>query len=72
MTGVQTCALPICRYPFVFRRGSFVVAVNPCGKAAEAPLNGEYEAVFSVNGAAKAEKGAVKVPPVSLTLFKAR
>ncbi len=60
------------RYPFVFRRGSFVVAVNPCGKAAEAPLNGEYEAVFSVNAAAKAENGTVQVPPVSLTLFKAR
>ena len=60
------------RYPFVFRRGSFVVAVNPCGKAAEAPLNGEYEAVFSVNAAAKAENGTVQVPPVALTLFKAR
>ena len=60
------------RYPFVFRRGSFVVAVNPSGREEEAPLNGAYEAVFSVGGAAKTGNGTVKVPPVSLTLLRAK
>ena len=56
----------------MFRRGSFVVAVNPSGRGEEAPLAGAYEAVFSVGGAAKTENGAVKVPPVSLTLLRTK
>lgn len=60
------------RYPFVFRRGSFVVAVNPSGREEEAPLAGAYETVFSVGGAAKTGNGAVKVPPVSLTLLRTK
>ena len=57
------------KYPFIFRRGKFVVAVNPSGENAEAPLEGNYKEVLSVNAAARAEGGIVSVPAVSLTLF---
>lgn len=59
------------KYPFVFARGKFVVAVNPSGSAAQAPVSeGRYKSVFFVNAEARIDGEKCIVPPVSLTVFE--
>ena len=57
-------------YPFIFARGSYVVAVNPSGEEAAAPLAGTLEEVLSVNAAAVHAGEKLTLPPVSLTLLR--
>ena len=55
----------------MFARGKFVVAVNPSGSAAQAPVaEGRYKSVFFVNAEARIDGEKCIVPPVSLTVFE--
>ncbi len=58
-------------YPFAFRRGKFLIAVNPAKKSAEAPLaEGNYRKVISVNGDAGIGAGKLHIDGVTLTVFE--
>ena len=56
-------------YPFIFKRGSFIIAVNPTEKAQDAPFEFEGECVFSI-GEAKIGNKKISMLPQSLTVIK--
>lgn len=63
------------RYPFVFRRGNFIVAVNPSGKAQTCVISGDYNAkdyqeTERIGERAIWEGGNLCMPAVSLAVFK--
>lgn len=63
------------RYPFVFQRGRFVVAVNPSGKEASCDLSQSLEGATLVraekaHGEANLQDGRLTMSPVSLVVFK--
>ena len=58
-------------YPFVFRRGKFLIAVNPRAERAEAPVPaGRYTEAFRVNGGASVSEGKLAIDGVTLVAFR--
>ena len=58
------------RYPFVFRRGRYVVAVNPSDREVSIDLSGSGDAVAAANGSALWEKDRLRMSAVSLMVFE--
>lgn len=58
------------RYPFVFRRGRYVVAVNPSDREVSIDLSGSGDAVAAANGSALWEKDRLRMSAVSLVVFE--
>lgn len=56
-------------YPFIFKRGSFIIAVNPTAKEQSAPLSCEGETVFSI-GKANADGKKITMLPQTLSVIK--
>ncbi|MGN1050933.1 MAG: alpha-amylase family glycosyl hydrolase [Acutalibacteraceae bacterium] len=60
------------RYPFIFRRGKFVIIVNPSGKEWTAPLDiKEFEEVYKI-GETVISKGEVKTMGSSFMIIKTK
>ncbi len=58
-------------YPFVFRRGRFLIAVNPRAESAQASVPaGNYKEVFRVNGGASVSEGKLTIDGVTLVAFR--
>ncbi len=56
-------------YPFIFKRGKYIIAVNPTDKAQKAPCKYQGEEVFSI-GSSEADGKQIIMQPQSLTVFK--
>ncbi len=56
-------------YPFIFKRGSFIIAVNPTAKEQTAPFSGSGETVFAI-GTAEADGKTLTMQPQSLIVIK--
>ena len=56
-------------YPFIFQRGSFLIAVNPTAKEQTAPCAFEGETVFAI-GTAAADGKTLTMQPQSLAVIK--
>lgn len=56
-------------YPFIFKRGRFLIAVNPTDKEQTAPFEFEGEPVFTI-GKACIEKKEIIMQPQSMELIK--
>ena len=56
-------------YPFIFKRGEFLIAVNPTDKEQSAPCDYNGESVFAV-GKACVEKKKITMQPQSLSLIR--
>ena len=58
-------------YPFVFRRGRFLIAVNPRAESAQASVPaGNYKEVFRVNGNAEISGENLTIGGVTLAVFR--
>ena len=57
------------KYPFIFRRGKFLIAVNPTEKEQTAPFDFSGDCVFSI-GTACVENKNIVMYPQSLVLIK--
>ena len=58
------------RYPFVFRRGEYLVAVNPSGKAVSIDLPGSGSFVAAANGNGQWKNSKLTMSEVSLVVFR--
>lgn len=58
------------KYPFVFRRGDHLVAVNPSDREVSIPLALQGEAILCANGSGALTDGTLRMSPVSLVVFK--
>lgn len=58
------------RYPFVFRRSRFYVAVNPSGSPVSIDLPGTFRKVACANGDGDVDGGRLELDPVSLVVFE--
>ncbi len=58
------------RYPFVFCRGSFVIAVNPSGEAVEVDLPGAGALIAHAGGLATWQAGKLIMEPVCLAVLR--
>lgn len=58
------------KYPFVFRRGKYLVAVNPSAKAVSIPLPGCGNKIAAANGDGTWENGWLSLSAVSLVVFE--
>lgn len=56
-------------YPFIFKRGKFLIAVNPTGEKQTAPCKLEGKAIFEI-GKACIESEKINMQPQTLTLIK--
>lgn len=59
------------KYPFIYKRGSFVIAVNPKGDSADAPFAFDGEKVFEI-GESEISGGEITLSPQSLVIIKTR
>ena len=57
------------KYPFIFKRGNFLIAVNPTSKEQTAPFDFDTETVFSI-GKSQIENKKIVMQPQSLELLK--
>ena len=57
------------KYPFIFKRGKFVIAVNPTDKEQKAPCKFDGEQVFAI-GKACVENEEITMLPQSLVVIK--
>jgi maltose alpha-D-glucosyltransferase/alpha-amylase len=57
------------RLPFVYRRGAFVMAVNPGGAPAEAEIQGQGDLVYAIGGCSL-EGGRCRMDGQSFGLWK--
>ena len=57
------------KYPFIFKRGNFLIAVNPTAKEQTAPFDFDTETVFSI-GKSQIENKKIVMQPQSLELLK--
>lgn len=58
-------------YPFVFKRGRFLVVVNPGKDTVQAPVPAkEYHTVLAANGGAKIKNGVATADGISLVVFE--
>ena len=57
------------KYPFIFKRGSFIIAVNPTDSEQKAPFAFDGETVFSIGGYEK-EGSYIVMQPQTLALIK--
>ena len=58
------------RYPFLYRRGSFLFAFNPSGRAAEAPVGVKGNIAFSVGERPIFEEKSIRMAPQSCAAVK--
>ncbi len=58
-------------YPFIYRRGSFVIAVNPKGEAVRTPLDCTGESVFEI-GSASVSDGKIELGAQSMVILRTR
>ncbi len=56
-------------YPFIFKRGKFLIAVNPTGTKQTAPCKFNGKTVFEI-GKACIENGKIEMQPQTLTLIE--
>lgn len=59
------------RYPFVFRRGKYYVAVNPSDRKVSVDMPGVFRPVAAANGSGKVENGNLELEGVSLVVLEA-
>ena len=57
------------KYPFIFKRGNFLIAVNPTAKEQTAPFDFNVKDVFSIGSSCIKDKKII-MQPQSLELFK--
>lgn len=57
------------RFPFVFRRGNLVIAVNPSGQEQSAPVATEKKPIFTI-GSVNTEHGKLTLAPQSFAVLK--
>ncbi len=57
------------RYPFIFRRGQFIIAVNPTERTEKAPFAFSGSTVFEIGGH-EADNGYIVMKPQTLLLMK--
>ena len=57
------------KYPFIFKRGNFLIAVNPTSKEQTAPFDFDTETVFTI-GKSQIENKKIVMQPQSLELLK--
>lgn len=58
------------RYPFLYQRGTFVIAVNPSQNAALAPITAEGQVVFSIGHTPRLQNGQITMYPQSFAVMK--
>jgi maltose alpha-D-glucosyltransferase/alpha-amylase len=58
------------KYPFLFRRGNFLFAINPSGKAAEAPIRVKGTVAFSVGEKPVLGEKSIRMAPQSFVAVK--
>lgn len=58
------------RLPFVYRRGAFIIAVNPGGVPAEAPVDAQGSPVYAIGGSSL-EGGRCRLEAQSFGIWKA-
>ena len=56
-------------YPFIFKRGNFIIAVNPTDKIQTAPFTYSGKTVFAI-GSAEAKSSQLTMQPQSLVVMK--
>ena len=56
--------------PFVYRRGKFVIAVNPSLETAVAPVKVQGTEVFRIGKGAQVDKDCLKVAPQSFVIYE--
>jgi maltose alpha-D-glucosyltransferase/alpha-amylase len=56
--------------PFIYKRGSLIMAVNPSGERTEAPLGLRGDPVYAIGGG-RLEKGRCLMEQQSFAVFKA-
>ena len=57
------------RYPFIFRRGQFIIAVNPTERTEKAPFAFSGSTVFEIGGH-EVDNGYLVMKPQTLLLMK--
>ena len=60
-------------FPFVYKRGNLIIAVNPSEKEVTAPLNGEKtnEAIYKIGkGSVSGSGDSIVMGPQSFVIFK--
>ena len=57
------------KYPFIYKRGSFVIAVNPKGEQSEAAFDYSGEKIFEIGDTAIAD-GKIKMGAQSMVIIK--
>ena len=57
------------KYPFIFKRGRFIIAVNPTSEKQTAPFEFEGEPVFTI-GKACIEKNKIEMQPQTLEVIE--
>jgi len=56
--------------PFVYRRGSLLIAVNPSGKSAEAPITVKGNIIYSIGEEPAASSKSLSMAPQSFAVYK--
>lgn len=57
-------------YPFVFRRGRYVISVNPSERSERIALDGRFKTVFSTAGRTTHANGVLDAGGIDLTVFE--
>ena len=57
------------KYPFIFKRGKFIIAVNPTAEKQTAPLALEGTSVFTI-GKASVSGGTIEMEPQTLEVIE--
>jgi len=57
-------------YPFVYRRGSLIIAVNPSGKMAQAPFSEKGTIIFSIGDEPVLSGELISMAPQSFAVFQ--
>lgn len=57
------------KYPFIYQRGKFVIAVNPSGKTTSAPVACSGQSVFAI-GECEKDEHSITMHPQSFVIYK--
>jgi len=58
------------KYPLVYRRGDFVIAVNPSNNIVSAPVVANGYVAYSIGGKAEISDSNIKMVPQSFVVIK--
>lgn len=58
------------KYPFIYKRGNFIIGVNPSLNAVKAPVNVSGDVIYSIGEKAKIGTNEIVMPPQSFDIIK--